>query len=199
MRSRLLATLALIAVLALARSAQAETTPVPGSLALPATAAASGPEEAEEEEFEWESEAEEEEREEAEAEGRDEPPAACVLRTARATMVAYESQSKLRLLVSYTSFAPAQVAIEYRLHDGRGSLDLGREQRRLAYAGVVRDTERLGRARMARVLRANDLTVELRVLSAPSSCRRYGTRELKSRRATPGRVTWTQSSSVFGT
>jgi hypothetical protein len=197
-----LATLALIVVLSLARSAQAETVPNRGPFPLPASAPAEPEEEGEEEgeESEWESEEEAEEREEAEAaEAGHEPPYECGLRSAKATMVAFESRSKIRLQITYTSFTPGSVKVDYRLHDGRGSMVLGHERKHLGYTGVLTETEKLSKAQMARLLKARELTVELRIPSAPSSCARYATRHLTGKRSGRGRVTWSQPGSIFGT
>ena len=191
-------TLAVIVALLLAKAAQAAEIGTDGGLVTPLASVAMVDDESEEEsegEFEEEEEGEEEEFEDEEL---IEPPAECGLRTARAAVVADASQSKVRTQISYTSFAPVRVAIDFRLHGGKGSLTIGRERKRLSYAGVVHANERLGKAQLAKVLAARDFTVTVRVLDAPGYCKRYFDRHLKSRRSSGDRITWLQSDSVFG-
>jgi hypothetical protein len=191
-------TLAAIAVLLLAKSAQAAETGSGGTPVSPLLSVGLVDDEPEEDEGEYEEEEEGEEEELEEEEASVEPPAECGLRTARATVVADASQSKLRTQISYTSFAPVRVAIGFRLHGGKGSLTVGRERKRLSYAGVVHASERLGKAQLAKVLAARDFTATVRVLDAPGYCKRYFDRRLKIRRSSGDRITWLQSDSVFG-
>jgi hypothetical protein len=196
-------TLAVIIALLLAKAAQAAEIGTGGGLLSPLASISIVDDEGEEDEEEddgEEGELEEEEGEELEEEEAIlEPPAECGLRTARASVVAYASQSKVRTQISYTSFAPVRVAVGFRLHGGKGSLTLGRERRRLSYAGVVHGSARLGKSQLAKVLAARDFTVTVRVLDAPGYCKRYFDRHLKSRRSSGDRITWLQSDSVFGT
>ena len=53
------------------------------------------------------------------------PPPECLLRTARARLFTYPAHEKVRLAIRYTSYAPADVDVEFRLSGGRGSLKLG--------------------------------------------------------------------------
>ena len=182
------ATLTLIAILLLAKSAQASPLvpfssggPLGTPVGLPVAAV---------------TEAEEEEEEEARASGK--PPYECVLRTARGTVVVQEAQSKLRLQLAYTTFEPAPAAIEYRLRGSRGSLRLSAGRRHLSESGVVRDTETLSRAELAKVVAGRAFTVRVLVPGAPGYCSRYSSRQLTTRRVAAARVTWLQSGSVFG-
>jgi len=193
-------TVAVIAALLLAKSAQAgiglaAAEPVGPPIATIAADDEEDEEEAEGFEFE-EGEEAEEEADEASASG--EPPAECGLRTARAAVVADESQSRLRTQLSYTSFGPVEVAIEFRLEGGKGATTLGRAHKRLGESGVLHTSEHLGKAQLAKVLAARRVTVTIQVLDAPRSCERYFDRHLKTRRAGGDQITWVQSDSVFG-
>ncbi|HEX6666939.1 MAG TPA: hypothetical protein VF081_10145 [Solirubrobacterales bacterium] len=126
-----------------------------------------------------------------------EPPEECGLRTARGAVVADESRSAISTQVSYTSFDPVKVAITLQLN-GRGSLTLWRDHKRLGQSGVVHASERLGKGQLAKVLAARNFTLEIKVLDAPRYCGRYFDRHLKTRRAVGDQVTWMQSDSVFG-
>lgn len=189
-------TLVVIATLLLAKSAQAAGIGAGEALVSPLASVALVDEDWEEEDEEGDLEEEEEGEEELEEEESDEPQADCGLRSARAAVVADESQSKVRTQISYTSFAPVRVAIDFRLHGGKGSLTIGRERKRLSYAGVVHGSERLGRAQLVKVLAARDFTVTVRVLDAPRYCKPYFDRHLKSRRLSGDRITWLQSDPV---
>jgi hypothetical protein len=201
-------TLTLIAIIAPAKSAQASPPPVALALTGPSPALPGMPfvtvfdEEAEEEAGEEGEEGEEGEAEE-EAEGESaragaEPPYECVLRTARATIVAMEAQSKLRLQLSYTSFEPAPAILDYQLRGGKGSLALAGGHRHLAESGVLRETKTLSDYQLAKVMAAKTFTIRIRVPGAPGYCSRYSSRQLKAKREAPGKVTWLQSGSVFG-
>jgi hypothetical protein len=192
-------TIVVIAALLFAKSAQAAITI--GPIEVPVTPLAGDPPEEDEEEAEADEEAEEDEEELEEEEGARasaEAPEECGLRTARASVVADESQSRVRTQVSYTSFAPVKVAIDFKLTGPKGRVTISRERKRLSYSGVVHDSERLGKGSLARVLAAREVTVTVRVLAVPGSCRRYFDRHLKSRHAAGDRVSWQQSDSVFG-
>jgi hypothetical protein len=199
-------TLTLIAIMALAKSAQASPPPValaltgpsptlPG-MPLAALFAEEDEEEAGEDEGE-EGEAEEEEEGESARAGA-EPPYECVLRTARATIVALEAQSKLRLQLSYTSFEPTPAVLDYQLRGGKGALDLPGGHRHLAESGVLRETKTLSESQLAKVMAAKTFTIRIRVPDTPGYCSRYSSRQLKTRREAPGKVAWLQSGSVFG-
>jgi hypothetical protein len=201
-----IATLIVVTILLLAKSAQASPAPpalggadpLAGRLGSPSTAVAAD-EEDEEEASEIEGDEEGEAEEEWDEEGaRGEPPYECVLRTARATVVVQEAQSKLRLQLAYTAFEPAPASVEYRLRGDKGSLQLNAGHRRLSESGVLRETETLSASELAKALAARTFTVDIRVPGAPQYCDDYAERRLKTKHVARGRVTWLQSGSVFG-
>lgn len=191
-----LATLALIAILALAKSAQALT--VSGAVAQ-ATGPASSPpfdfeaeEEGEEEELEAEEceEGEEEECEEEAGGGAFEAPDECLLTSAEATVFASSAQDKLRLVVRYATSTPALVAVAYGLHGSKGSLYLGQSTKQFAKSGVLRQTTTLSDVQMAKASGARDFTVQLYAVRAPHYCRHYLEQHLTVRHAAPSGLTW---------
>lgn len=194
-------TVAVIAGLLLVKSAQAASPPLPGLPLVGAVLLDDAEEDEQDEGFEFEEsdegEEESEDEEESEAGRGGEPPAECGLRTARGAVVADESRSALSTQVSYTSFEPVKVAIELQLN-GRGSLTVWRDRKRLRESGVVHASERLGKGRLAKVLAARQFMLTIEVLDAPRYCSRYFDRHLKARRAAGDQVTWLQSDSVFG-
>lgn len=188
------ATLLLVAILAMAKSAQAAA---PSDPFAPGAFAASladeeecGDGECEEEGFEDE-ECEEDEAGCEEGEGV-EAPAECLLSRAEATVFASTGRDQVRLVVRYETEAPTPVTVEYGLHGSRGSLYLGAEKKPAASGGVVRQTKDLSEAQMAKVVAAKDFTVRLRVPAAPHFCQRYFDRHLTVRRAGPSGLTWSQ-------
>jgi hypothetical protein len=191
-----LATLALIAILALAKSAQALT--VPDALAR-ATGPASSPpfdfeaeEEGEEEELEVEEceEGEEEECEEEAGSSGFEAPDECLLTGAEATVFASSAQDKLRLAVRYATSTPTLVAVAYGLHGSKGSLYLGQSRRQLGRSGVLRQTTTLSDAQMAKASGARDFIVQLYAVHAPHYCHHYLEQHLTVRHAAPSGLTW---------
>ena len=127
------------------------------------------------------------------------PPEECLLRTARARVLTFDAKSRVRLVVRYTSFSPADVTVDYGLTGGRGPLKLGAARQRLAGEGVFRVTEKLSRGEMEKVRAARRFTVEIDTPAAPGYCRRFATRELTVRRTVRSQVVWLQSDSAFGT
>ncbi|MFI5027817.1 MAG: hypothetical protein ACHQCF_02400 [Solirubrobacterales bacterium] len=126
------------------------------------------------------------------------PPAECLLRTARARVFTYTAQERIRLVVHYTSFSPADVLVDYGLSGGKGPLGLGEVREHFDRRGVLRLTERLNRVEMAKVRAAKRFTVDLDIPAAPNFCHRYDIRHLTVRRSLRGQVVWLQSGSVFG-
>jgi hypothetical protein len=170
----LLPILALLALLVFAAPASA--------LTLPEILAAQASEEAEESEpGELEDEAEEGESageeacelgdeeacEEVEAEEAEE----CVLEDATARVSPQAGNDTVALVVRYTSFAPAPVAIDARLRGSHGHLHLGAEHAHFRRAGVFRDTFVLSEKEMERALSAREFEVELQALNTPRYCR----------------------------
>ncbi len=126
------------------------------------------------------------------------PPAECLLRTARARVLTYDSEEKLRLVIRYTSFAAANVDVQFRLGASNHSPKLGEARRRFAKRGFFRLTEKLSRSEIDRVRAARRFTVDLSLPAAPDFCRRYEARHLTTRRTVHSQVVWSQSGSVFG-
>jgi hypothetical protein len=126
------------------------------------------------------------------------PPEECLLRTARARLFVYSSQSRVRLVIRYTAFSPADVYVDYRLSGGKGPLKLGTAHQRFAKSGLLRVNERLSDGEMDKVRAAKRFTVLMNVPQAPHYCRRYGTRHLTIRRTVHSQVVWFQSDSIFG-
>lgn len=126
------------------------------------------------------------------------PPPECLLRTARARLFASATHERVRLAIRYTTYAPADADVGYRLSGGRGSLKLGEAREHFARRGLFHLTAKLSKAEMARVRAARRFTVEIDIPAAPGFCRRYETRHLTTRRSAHGQVVWLQSGSVFG-
>ena len=192
------ATLTLIAVLGIAKSAQALTVPAAGA---PGVAAAPAP--PADEEFEDDAEASEdegfegeecgEEDEECEEDSGLNAPQECLLSSAEATVTASANKDKVQLQVRYTTTSPTAVGIAYGLHGRKGSLYLGGERKKLAKRGVLRLTEHLTEAQMAKVMAAKGFTVRLRVPAAPGYCKDFFDHQLDIKRATPTGLAWQQS------
>lgn len=135
------------------------------------------------------------------AEGEDEdpfPPEECVLRTARSQIFAYPAQDRVRLVISYTSLAPAEVAVDYKLAGGKGSLGLGRTRRHLAMQGQLQLTAHLSKAKMNLVQRAKAFTVDTDIVATPAYCQRFYTRRLGIKHGGRSQLVWSQSDSIFG-
>jgi hypothetical protein len=118
------------------------------------------------------------------------PPEECLLRTAEARVLTYTAQSRIRMVIRYMSFSPADVVVGYRLTGARGPLSLGAARPRFAGSGVFRMSERLGQPAMERVRAARRFTVTIEVPSAPCYCRRYQVTNLTVRHIVHGQVAW---------
>lgn len=140
----------------------------------------------------------EEECAEEEADDGRVPPEECLLRTARARIFTNNAQNRVRLVIRYTAFVPADVYVDYKLMGGKGPLKLGTAHQRFAKSGLFRLNERLSDAEMDKVRAAKRFTVLLDLPEAPRFCRRYDTRHLTIRRTIHGQPVWFQSDSVFG-
>jgi hypothetical protein len=127
------------------------------------------------------------------------PPEECLLRSARARVLTFSAHDRIRLVIRYTSFAPADVLVGYRLAGGRGSLGLGSARAHFAKQGLYRATERLSEAQAAKVRAARRFTVTLDIPGAPDYCHRYETRHLTIRKTVHSQVVWFQEDSIFGT
>jgi hypothetical protein len=126
------------------------------------------------------------------------PPEECLLRTARARLLVYSSQSRVRLVIRYTAFSPADVYVDYGLGAAKGPLKLGTAHLRFAKSGLLRVNDRLGDDEMEKVRAAKRFTVVTNVPAAPRYCRLYDTRHLTIRRTIRSQAVWFQSDSVFG-
>jgi hypothetical protein len=190
-------TIALVAIVGLASSAQAATMPA-SPFPVPALAAAfeEDEEEAEasedDEGFEFEC-VDFEECDESEEEGGPEAPEECLLSNAEATVSAVANRDQVRLQVRYRSTVPTAVSVDYGLHGGKGSLYLGGEKKRFGQTGVLRLSENLTEAQMAKVMAARGFTVRIRVPAAPRYCQSLFERQLDERQNTPTGPSWTQS------
>ena len=120
------------------------------------------------------------------------------MRTARARLFTYSSQSRVRLVIRYTAFAPADVYVDFKLSGGKGSLKLGTAHLHFSESGLLRVNQHLGDGEMDKVRAAKRFTVQLNVPQAPRYCRRYDTRHLTIRRTVHNQVVWFQSDSIFG-
>jgi hypothetical protein len=196
-----LVTISLVAALGLARSAQASTAAVPALAAPTLLAFDEEEDEAEvsedDEGFGFEACEDEEEAEYCEAEeegpGGPEAPPECLLSSAQASVSASPNRDRVKLRIRYAMSSPSAVAVDYGLHGGKGSLFLGSERKQLGGSGVLRLTEDLNEAQMAKVMAAKSFTVRLRVPAAPRYCQSLFERQLDLRRATPAGITWQQS------
>lgn len=142
---------------------------------------------------------EDEEDCEAEADESRLPPEECPLRTASARLFTYGAQDRVRLVIRYTAFSPADVVVDYRLQGAKGPLRLGASHQHFATKGLLRLNERLGDAEMDKVRAARRFTVSMTTPDAPRYCRRYGTRQLTIKRTVHNQIAWIQSDSIFGT
>jgi hypothetical protein len=127
------------------------------------------------------------------------PPEECLLRSARARVFTYTAQDRIRLVIRYTAFSPAEVAVDHRLNGARGALRLRTVKRRFAEKGLLRLDERLSEAEMGKVRAARRFTVTMHIAETPRYCLRYDVRHLTIRRIVHDQVVWFQSDSIFGT
>ena len=140
---------------------------------------------------------------EKEASGKDETkatgansetaPEECVLRSAHARLVAYDSHNDVRLTIGYTTYEPTAATIEYSLDGHRGSLHLGTVKRHLGKSGVIRLSKALADPKMDKVEAAGRFVVRLHVAGSPDSCLRYETEQLDVKRASKSQAVWSES------
>jgi hypothetical protein len=124
-------------------------------------------------------------------------PRQCVLRVARARVFAYATKSKARLVIHYTSYAPARVTVAYSLAGKKGKLTLGSASSRFQKAGVFRLPVRLTATQLAKLRAARSFTVRFKIPKAPQSCGRYYTKRLTIPKKVSGQTVWFQSDSKF--
>lgn len=198
----LAAPLTMVAILAFARSAEALPT-VPGVPTIPGVPSVNVPfeeleeDEGEGEEFEEcdaEELAEEPEECEEEAEGA---PSECLLRSAEAKAIAFTSQDKFGLTIRYTSLAPAEATVSYRLKGSKGSLSMAPSKQHLNEKGVIHVVAPLSATQADKARAASDLTVKLRIADTPGYCQGLTTLKLTGKRVLHGQLAWTRSSSTL--
>jgi hypothetical protein len=120
-------------------------------------------------------------------------PEECLVRSARARVVAYATHNTVRLTVGYTTYEPTTATIEYDLTGGKGSLHLGTEKRHLGRSGVLRVTTNLSDPQMSKVKAAGHFTVRLHSAEAPGSCRSFETEQLTVKHASKRLAVWAQA------
>jgi hypothetical protein len=94
----------------------------------------------------------------------------CLLKSAKASLIANPGKRRLRLSVHYRTRKPATVSVEASLQGPKGAVRLGTEHARFRRSGVYRDTYALAEKQMKKALAANQFTVELHVVNTPPSC-----------------------------
>jgi hypothetical protein len=127
------------------------------------------------------------------------PPEECLLRSARARLVSSAAQSRIKLAVQYTAFAPTDAYVDYKLIGARGTLTSAVAHQRLAGKGAFNLSRRLDDAEMEKAQAARRVIVFLDVPGAPPYCRPYETRHLTPRQSPHSQVVWLQSGTIFGT
>jgi NHL repeat-containing protein len=120
-------------------------------------------------------------------------PRACVLRVARARVFAYTKQHKVRLVIHYTSYRPANVTVSYKLP----GTTLGSASANFSRAGVFRLPENLSAKQVGKVVAAKRFQVHFEIPKTPGSCGRYYTKQLTIPKKISGQTVWFQSDSIF--
>ena len=127
------------------------------------------------------------------------PPEECLLRTARARLFTYSAQNRIRLVIRYTAFAPADVYRRLPAERRQGIAEAGHRAPALRQERPApRQPSSLGEGEMDKVRAAKRFTVAMNVPAAPRYCHRYDTRHLTIRRTVHNQVVWFQSDSIFG-
>jgi hypothetical protein len=124
-------------------------------------------------------------------------PKACVLRVARARVFVFASKQKVRLVIRYTAYRPADVTVSYALSGAKGKLALGSATSRFKKAGLFRLPEPLGKTAIGKVRAAKLFKVKFKIAGTPSSCGRYYTKRLTIPKVVSGQPVWFQSDSIF--
>jgi hypothetical protein len=124
-------------------------------------------------------------------------PRACVLRVARARVFVFTRQHRVRLVIRYKTYRPAEVTVSYGLAGSAGSLALGSASSHFITAGIFRLPESLDGGDAAKARAAKSMTVRFRIPKTPSSCGRYYTKRLTIPKKVFGQTVWFQSDSVF--
>jgi hypothetical protein len=124
-------------------------------------------------------------------------PRACVLRVARARVFVFTHQHRVRLVIRYKTYRPAEVTVSYGLAGSAGSLALGSASSHFTTAGIFRLPEPLDGGDAAKARAAKSMTVRFRIPKTPSSCGRYYTKRLTIPKKVFGQTVWFQSDSVL--
>jgi hypothetical protein len=124
-------------------------------------------------------------------------PRKCVLRVARARVFVFTKHDKVRLVIHYTSYRPAQVTVGYELKGAKGPSRLGSATDKFKKAGVFRLPETLSDAEMAKVRAAKSFEVSFAIPKTPQSCGRYYTKHLTIKQPISNQTVWFQSDSRF--
>jgi len=124
-------------------------------------------------------------------------PKKCVLRIARARVLVSSARPSVRLVIRYTSWRRARVAVSYKLAGSQGSLKLGSAGKRFKKKGVFRLPVRETNPRMAKVRAASSFTVRFHIAGTAPSCRGYYTKRLTIPQTISQQVVWFQSDSLF--
>jgi hypothetical protein len=124
-------------------------------------------------------------------------PRACVLRVARARIFVAPKKHKVRLVIHYTSYRPAEVEVSYDLLGSKGRTNLGNISADFATVGVFRDPEILSSEVFGDVRAAKLFKVRFQIAKTPRSCGRYYTKRVTIPKTFSGRTVWFQSDSSF--
>ena len=124
-------------------------------------------------------------------------PKACVLQVARARVFVFASKQKVRLVIRYTAYRPADVTVSYSVSGAKGKLALGAADGHFKKAGLFRLAEPLGDAAIGKVRAAKQFQVKFKIAGTPSSCGRYYTKHLTIPKTVSGQPVWFQSDSIF--
>jgi YVTN family beta-propeller protein len=124
-------------------------------------------------------------------------PRACVLRVARARVFAATGKHRIRLVIHYTSYRPADVSVSYDLIGVKGTTAIGSTSAKFKVAGVFRDPESLSGEEASRVRAAQLFKVHFKIPKTPRNCGRYYTKRLTIPKKFSGRTVWFQSDSTF--
>jgi len=95
----------------------------------------------------------------------------CVIEDATAKVAANPGNDTVRLTIRYQALKPTAVAIDARLHGGKGGLHLGADRTRFRRTGIFHDSFGLSKREMARALAAHEFAIELHAVNTPAYCR----------------------------
>ena len=124
-------------------------------------------------------------------------PKACVLQVARARVFVFASKQKVRLVIHYKAYRPADVTVSYSLSGAKGKLALGTAEGHFKKAGLFRLPEPLGKTAIGKVRAAKQFKVKFKIAGTPSSCGRYYSKRLTIPKVVSGQPVWFQSDSIF--